>query len=224
MATHSSVLAWRIPGTGEPGRLPTMGLHRVGHDWGDLAACPLSWWCHPTISSSITPFSSIFPWKFTSFRELPLLLVSGVFEVHTDTQEGFLITIQPASLTLKTNQTLIPFPDSVAETGFWRWHSSYQGVQIVKLLKWTQIPGESWALKKMHTGGLASGCCCPRGKGGRPGRTVRNSTFLAQNKTPPGVSVLLKTKNKFIINHNRRGTGSSMTIISSPFINEDSNY
>ena len=32
MATHSSVLAWRIPGTGEPGGLPAMGLHRVGHD------------------------------------------------------------------------------------------------------------------------------------------------------------------------------------------------
>ena len=38
MATHSSVLAWRIPGTGEPGWLPSMGLHRVGHDWSDLAA------------------------------------------------------------------------------------------------------------------------------------------------------------------------------------------
>ena len=32
MATHSSVLAWRIPGTGEPGGLPYMGLHRVGHN------------------------------------------------------------------------------------------------------------------------------------------------------------------------------------------------
>ena len=38
MATHSSVLAWRIPGTGEPAGLPSMGSHRVGHDWGDLAA------------------------------------------------------------------------------------------------------------------------------------------------------------------------------------------
>ena len=37
MATHSSVLAWKIPGTGEPGGLPSMGLHRVGHDWSDLA-------------------------------------------------------------------------------------------------------------------------------------------------------------------------------------------
>ena len=38
MATHSSVLAWRIPGTGEPGGLPSMGFHRVGHNWSDLAA------------------------------------------------------------------------------------------------------------------------------------------------------------------------------------------
>ena len=38
MATHSSVFALRIPGTGEPGGLPTMGSHRVRHDWSNLAA------------------------------------------------------------------------------------------------------------------------------------------------------------------------------------------
>ena len=38
MATHSSVVDWRIPGTGEPGGLLSMGSHRVGHDWSDLAA------------------------------------------------------------------------------------------------------------------------------------------------------------------------------------------
>ena len=38
MATHSSVLAWRIPGTGEPGGLPSMRSHRVRYDWNDLAA------------------------------------------------------------------------------------------------------------------------------------------------------------------------------------------
>ena len=38
MATHSSVLVWRIPGTGELGGLPSMGSYRVGHDWSDLAA------------------------------------------------------------------------------------------------------------------------------------------------------------------------------------------
>jgi len=37
LATHSSVLAWRIPGTEEPNGPPSMGLHRVGHDWSDLA-------------------------------------------------------------------------------------------------------------------------------------------------------------------------------------------
>ena len=133
MATHSRVLAWRIPGMGEPGGLPSMGLHRVGHDWSDLAAaaapcvilssfylalacpyilphsiplvsphlfclllfswevtsnslwshelqhvrlpcpslspgvwsnsCPLSWWFHPTISSSVAPFS-FYPQSF----------------------------------------------------------------------------------------------------------------------------------------------------------------
>ena len=40
MATHSSVLAWRIPGTGEPGGLPSLGSHRVGYDWSKLAAAP----------------------------------------------------------------------------------------------------------------------------------------------------------------------------------------
>ena len=38
MATHSSILAWRIPGTGESDGLPSMGSHRVRHDWNDLAA------------------------------------------------------------------------------------------------------------------------------------------------------------------------------------------
>ena len=41
MATHSSVLAWRIPGTGG---LPSMGLHRVGHDWSNLAAMVINWY------------------------------------------------------------------------------------------------------------------------------------------------------------------------------------
>ena len=51
MATHSSVLAWKIPGTGEPGGLPSMGSHRVGHDWSNLAAASVSlvW---PVLSNS----------------------------------------------------------------------------------------------------------------------------------------------------------------------------
>ena len=42
MAIHSSVLAWRIPGTAGPGGLPSMGSHRVGHNWSDLAAAAMT--------------------------------------------------------------------------------------------------------------------------------------------------------------------------------------
>ena len=44
IATHSSVLAWRIPGRGEPGGLPSMGSHRVGRDWSDAAAAAAAGW------------------------------------------------------------------------------------------------------------------------------------------------------------------------------------
>ena len=42
MATHSRVLAWRIPGTGEPGELPSIGSHRVRHDGSNLAAAAVA--------------------------------------------------------------------------------------------------------------------------------------------------------------------------------------
>ena len=49
MATPSSVLAWRIPGMGEPGGLPSIGSHRVGHDWSDLAAAAAGLSRHGTV-------------------------------------------------------------------------------------------------------------------------------------------------------------------------------
>ena len=60
MATHSSVLAWRIPGTGEPDGLPSMGSHRVGHDWSNLAAAAaavlcIRWPNYRSFSFSIRP-------------------------------------------------------------------------------------------------------------------------------------------------------------------------
>ena len=60
MATHSSVLVWRIPGTGEPGGLPSLGSHRVGHDWSDLAA-------------AATVEVSIFQWVQKVHPSIPLL-------------------------------------------------------------------------------------------------------------------------------------------------------
>ena len=79
MATHSSVLAWRIPGMAEPGGLPSMGSHRVRHSWSDLAAAAarsLQWayahtikWkfteqiCSPDVSGNSTFLSSKVSWR-----------------------------------------------------------------------------------------------------------------------------------------------------------------
>ena len=75
MATHSSTLAWKIPWTEEPGGLPSLGLHRVGHDWSDLAAAAAwmwyldykeSWvlknWCFWTVLFEYT-LQTPFDWK-----------------------------------------------------------------------------------------------------------------------------------------------------------------
>ena len=60
MATHSSVLAWRIPGTGEPGGLSSTGSHRVGHDWSDLAAAAAAY----NITGWITSWNQDFLEKY----------------------------------------------------------------------------------------------------------------------------------------------------------------
>ena len=75
MAIHSSVLAWRIPGTGEPGGLPSMGSHRVGHDWSDLAAAAaaiqLKW--EDTESSTTPSLNSLWSWwAFVTSREIQI--------------------------------------------------------------------------------------------------------------------------------------------------------
>jgi len=78
MATHSSVLAWRIPGMGEPGGLPSMGSHRVGHDWSDLAAAVthcgnnsfLKMACSLLMGEAMATHSSILAWR-TPWTEEP---------------------------------------------------------------------------------------------------------------------------------------------------------
>ena len=61
MATRSSVLAWRIPGTGEPGGLPSLGSHRVGHDSSDSAAAA-------DAKKPFYPISHITKWKLRNYR------------------------------------------------------------------------------------------------------------------------------------------------------------
>ena len=77
MATHSSILAWRIPGTEEPGGLLSIGSHRVGHDWSDLA-------CRRALEKEMVTHSSVLAWRIPG-REGPSGLPSmGSHRVRHD--------------------------------------------------------------------------------------------------------------------------------------------
>ena len=67
MATHSSVLAWRIPGTEEPSGLPSMGSHRVRHDWSDLAAAAAVHSCFLPLPSHLIMISTRVGTVFSHF-------------------------------------------------------------------------------------------------------------------------------------------------------------
>ena len=86
MATHSSVLAWRIPGTGEPGGLPSMGQHRVGHDWRDLvaaaAAATYSCLLHSLHTRCRLGWSGLFSSKSFLLCPLPSLSWCHIFWDH----------------------------------------------------------------------------------------------------------------------------------------------
>ena len=90
MATHSSVLAWRIPGTREPGGLPSMRSHRVGHDGSNLAATA----CLPLYAFSFTTHSSfIAKLKYHSSQTQGLpALVNNDFSIISDSHRTFVCT------------------------------------------------------------------------------------------------------------------------------------
>ena len=67
MATHSAILAWRIPGMGEPGGLLSMGSHRVGHNWSDLAVA-----AYININGGILQYAFLFPCCWILLLLLPL--------------------------------------------------------------------------------------------------------------------------------------------------------
>ena len=64
MATHSNVLAWRIPGTGDPGGLPSMGSHRVRYDWSGLAAAAAA----RLVNAFTTSYSYLFTCRVRTFK------------------------------------------------------------------------------------------------------------------------------------------------------------
>ena len=75
MTAHSSVLAWRIPGMGEPGGLLSMGSHRVRHDWSDLGAA---------VVKAVAPHSSTLAWQIPWTEEPGRLQSMGSWRVGHD--------------------------------------------------------------------------------------------------------------------------------------------
>ena len=73
MATYSSILAWRIPGTEEPGGLPSRGSHRVGHNWSNLAAAAVQFSCS-VMSDSLWPHACQRSLSITSSQSLLRLM------------------------------------------------------------------------------------------------------------------------------------------------------
>ena len=77
VAPHSSTLAWRIPGMAEPGGLPSMGSHRIRHDWSDLP-------CMHALEKEMATLSSILAWRVPGMEEPGGLPSMGSHRVRHD--------------------------------------------------------------------------------------------------------------------------------------------
>ena len=75
--THSSIFAWRIPGTEEPGGLQSMGSRRVGHEWSDLA-------CMHVLEKEMATHSSVLAWRIPGTEKPGGLLSMGLHRVGHD--------------------------------------------------------------------------------------------------------------------------------------------
>ena len=99
MATHSSILAWRIPWTEEPGGLLSLGLHRVGHDWSDLTAAAAAAsaakhkWIIPIITKTILVINA--PVYFTDANKTLKASYTGP---TTKVKQSILTSVQQAKL------------------------------------------------------------------------------------------------------------------------------
>ena len=126
MATHSSVLAWRIPGMGEPGGLRSLGLHRVGHDWSDLAAAAAAETARICSLTSRSQASMLSLFKFVLLLLVhcplaPCIQPSPVLGVKAARGPG--ICLQPRCPRSETNITPIPLL-FFFETWYLFWHEN----------------------------------------------------------------------------------------------------
>ena len=165
MATHSRVLAWRISGTGEPHGLPSMGSHRVRHDWTDLAAAaaashhkfysshtklltdPLIWhilhYGHsPLLCYFLCYFCAIFSNLFTHLCNFPLpgkmVLPSGTDSKESACNAGDLGLIPGSG---RSSGEGIPL----------QYHSTHSSI-LVWRIPWTEEPGRLQSMGLLRVG------------------------------------------------------------------------
>ena len=113
MATRSSVLAWRIPGTGAPGGLPSVGSHGVGHDWRDAAAAAAA-----AIIAGSNLCSSLEQGE-------QVILVLALQALHQETPSvlgnlGWLVTL-PRSVAFSIHPASDPLRKQLASSEDWPW-------------------------------------------------------------------------------------------------------
>ena len=137
MATHSSVLAWRIPGTGEPGGLPSMGSHRVGHDWIDLAARDgkasaynvgdlvqsLGW--EDSLEKAMATHSSTLAWKIPWAEDRSRLQSMGSQRVGHDWATSFLHFTNSNIKEVTSGSWALSFMDQSNQLDYNREHKQY---------------------------------------------------------------------------------------------------
>ena len=135
MAPHSSVLAWRIPGTGKPGGLPSMGSHRVGHDWSDLAA---AYYIHIFILY-IYIYYHYYIYRFHYYRllhiQLPLIPPLVIWSVLIFCELWMFRTIKQALQISERQQWAATGSKIGAEPWLWQ-----RGPQILTTRSWERGP------------------------------------------------------------------------------------
>ena len=161
MATHSSALAWRIPGTAESGGLPSMGSHRVGHDWSDLAVA-VALLLQMTLHFKITLYSN-----FSFFK------TGNVFKVSRNCDNVFPCSLLPppkkliililfgkssrtyglVSSEVKVSQLCLTLCNPIDYTVL--------GILQARILEWVAIPfswGSFWPRNRTGVSCIAGGC------------------------------------------------------------------
>ena len=160
MAAYSSVLAWRIPGTVGPGGLPSMGSHRVGHDWSDLAAAAAASSCDKqNVSSASVQFScsvmsdSLQPHKSQHARPPCPSPTPGVHPDSRPLSQWCHSAISFSVVPFSSCPQSLPASESFPMSQLFAWGGQSTGVSALAsfLPKKSQEPHKFWSYLENHS-------------------------------------------------------------------------